>query len=319
MAGNKKGGNSHQRAISKSHRSSTQPTVASPNQQSVERTKPIWYQSTLLWGAFSLFATIVFTVVAAMTKDVRWALFGALPFASIAAWEILNYFVTSTRKRAAITGFISIGLLIGLGLLYIRLKPEPLKSEDLGTQLGRLFPAQRARMSFENIHFVRGTMNIGKVPFKAENTPWQKVQPDGSVVVTLPLGFQWAPITVEVKVKNVGELSALDIHWFGGVVLSEKLDAAEEDALFDQMKSILFITQSDMKAKEVEKLIVKGNTEPPLKDVTDVIHQKKFPYLILVGKFRDQLGQLPDAEFCGHYGDDDPLFEMDHSCVRHNN
>lgn len=221
---------------------------------------------------------------------------------------------------------VCVCLLIGVGYELWNEKdrlrahpPSANTAEDLGAELGRLFPSQRARMSFDNIHFVRGTMNIGKVPFKAADTPWQKVQPDGTVVVTLPLGFQWQPITVEAKVKNIGELYALDIHWFGGVVLSEKLDAAGEDALFDRMKTTPITVQPDIKPQETVTLVVKGNTEPPLKDVNDVVQQKKFPYLVLVGKFRDKLGPTPDVEFCGHYGDDDPLFALDHSCVRHNN
>jgi hypothetical protein len=190
--------------------------------------------------------------------------------------------------------------------------------EDLGTQIGRLFPSQRARMSFENIHFMRETLNIGKVPLEPANTPWQKVQPDGTVLMALPLGFQGRPITVEVKIKNIGELYALDIHWFGGVVLSGKLDVSGEDALFERMKKLPLDAQPELKPQEVETLVIKGETGPPVKDMNDVVQKKKFPYLVLVGKFHDKLGPLPTAEFCGHYGGDDQWFATDQACIRHN-
>ncbi len=98
--------------------------ISAPKPIESESGRQPWYQSTLLWGAFSLALTIVFTVVAAMTKDVRWALFGALPFATIAVWEFLSYFIEPKKVRALITGLISLVLAIGLLVLYARLKPE---------------------------------------------------------------------------------------------------------------------------------------------------------------------------------------------------
>ena len=94
-----------------------------------------WYQSTLLWGAFSLAATIVFTVVAAMTKDIRWALFGAWPFAAIAVWEFLSYFVESKKRRVTATGLISVVLVIGLIVLYVRLKPPETKAASASSAI----------------------------------------------------------------------------------------------------------------------------------------------------------------------------------------
>ena len=175
---------------------------------------------------------------------------------------------------------------------------------------------QRARMSFENIHFVRGTMNIGKVP-DAADTPLQKVQPDGTVVVTLPLGFPYKPIVVEVKVKNIGELHALDVRWFGGVVLSELLDKAGEDALFDRMTKVMIATQPDLKPQEVETIVMQRDL-PSVDDQNAVMSKKKFPYVVLVGTFHDKFGPRPAAEFCGHYGGDDQMFKYDNSCSRHN-
>jgi len=88
-------------------------------------TQPVWYQSTLLWGSASLAVTIVFTVVAAMKKDLRWLLILAWPFGCIAAWELIGYFARPKRVRMLIT--ICAALLFGISLfgMNLWLKPQP--------------------------------------------------------------------------------------------------------------------------------------------------------------------------------------------------
>lgn len=85
--------------------------------------KPAWYQSTLLWGSASLAITIVLTVVAAMTKDLRWLLILACPFACVAVWEFVTYFVKSKRRRIAITTVAAIVIVALLYGLNVKLKP----------------------------------------------------------------------------------------------------------------------------------------------------------------------------------------------------
>ena len=62
-------------------------------------------QSTLLWGSGSLALAIIITVVAAMTHDIRWALFFSIPFAGFAGWEFTRTLVDN--KRASIIATIS--------------------------------------------------------------------------------------------------------------------------------------------------------------------------------------------------------------------
>jgi hypothetical protein len=170
-------------------------------------------------------------------------------------------------------------------------------------------------MSFENIHFVRMTRNIGKLP-EGATVPNSRLQPDATTIVSLPIGFA-QPITVEIKVKNIGELDALDVVWHGGVILSEMLDPTGEDALFDEMKKTLIATQGDLKHGEMELLTVRRDA-PKVDDLNAVTFKRKFPYLVLVGTFHDKFGSRPDAELCGHFESGDELFAYDHSCTRHN-
>jgi hypothetical protein len=120
------GGNSHQRAVERTkwekEAAVLAPLIAKEMAPTGAKRSP-WYQSTLFWGAFGIFGTTVFTVVAAMTKDIRWGLYGALPFASIAIWELLSYFVVSKKRRVLITSLASLPIFGGLIWLYVALRP----------------------------------------------------------------------------------------------------------------------------------------------------------------------------------------------------
>jgi hypothetical protein len=102
------GGNSHQRAQrAKWEKQATvlAPLIAKKLPPTEMKPSP-WYHSTLLWGAFGVPGTIVCTVVPAMTKDVCWLLFGAVPFLSIIIWEIVGALVGSKKRRIALTGLV---------------------------------------------------------------------------------------------------------------------------------------------------------------------------------------------------------------------
>jgi hypothetical protein len=82
-----------------------------------------WYESTLLWGAGSVFVAILLTVVAAMSKDVRWLLVFAWPLFGIAAWAVSRRLTTRQFWQWVATvgsSLIVAGLLIGLD---VKLKP----------------------------------------------------------------------------------------------------------------------------------------------------------------------------------------------------
>lgn len=119
----------------RTRRNAAQEWVRQVMQDGIPTPRPTLGQSTLLWGALSLCVTIVFTVVAAMTKDVRWGLYGALPFASIALWEFLGYFVQSKTRRALITATASLVILAGLIWLYIALRESSIMAAQEDTKL----------------------------------------------------------------------------------------------------------------------------------------------------------------------------------------
>ena len=124
----KGGGNAHTRAVAKAlqsvaAKSSSQPTLVAPPTRAVQ-----WYQSTMLWGAGSLAAAIIITVVAAMTRDLRWLLIFAWTFAALAAWEFIGYFSKSKVRRNLITTLAAAVFAVALYGLNIRLRP-PLQSK----------------------------------------------------------------------------------------------------------------------------------------------------------------------------------------------
>src|SRR6187551_3966087 len=60
------------------------------------------FESNLLWGAGALAIGIILTVVAATKQDLRWLLFIAWPFASLAGWRIFKP-IASTIVEISLT------------------------------------------------------------------------------------------------------------------------------------------------------------------------------------------------------------------------
>ncbi len=121
------GGNSHQRAVQRGKLGKEAeilvPLVAARMEA---KSRPPWYQSTLLWGCLSLCAAVVLTVVAAMKHDVRWLLIFSWPFLCIAAWEFATYFTQSQGKRGSVTASVAVVSAFGLYFLSQWLRPEAL-------------------------------------------------------------------------------------------------------------------------------------------------------------------------------------------------
>jgi hypothetical protein len=81
-------------------------------------------QSTLLWGALCMFATIVLTVVAVMIHDFRWILALAWPFAAVAIWEFGRIIFSRKIVAAYLTGTATIVSGLLLLWLYFALAPS---------------------------------------------------------------------------------------------------------------------------------------------------------------------------------------------------
>jgi hypothetical protein len=85
---------------------------------------PPWFESNRVWGGGGICLAIVFTVVAAMKKDLRWMLILAWPFAVITLWTITAAFRYKT-VRVLLTAIIAILVAFGLYRLNVWLRPIP--------------------------------------------------------------------------------------------------------------------------------------------------------------------------------------------------
>jgi hypothetical protein len=87
------GGNSHQRIVENTRRERIEKQVLEILSQILggrslsERELP-YYETGSFWGGASTAIGIVIAVVAAMSRDVRWLLFAAVPFAAI-SWAVI--------------------------------------------------------------------------------------------------------------------------------------------------------------------------------------------------------------------------------------
>src|SRR5215471_1808592 len=122
------GGNSRQRAQERARLAKAAEQLVPLVVQEVQRNLPPQsrspWQSTLLWGAFSLAGAILITVIAAMRRDIRWLLYLSLPFFAFSCFEFLSYFPRFQTKRWMLTLLFCIGCLFGLTWLYTFLRPE---------------------------------------------------------------------------------------------------------------------------------------------------------------------------------------------------
>lgn len=85
-----------------------------------------FHQSTLFWGCAGAVITIVLTVVAAMTKDLRWLLVFAWPFASVAIWEFARTWAPpNTVKSIASFGVVASGLVLAV-FYWLLVPPVPM-------------------------------------------------------------------------------------------------------------------------------------------------------------------------------------------------
>jgi len=85
---------------------------------------PPWFESNRTWGGGGIFFAIVFTVVAAMKKDLRWMLILAWPFAVIALWTVTAAF-RYRKVRVLLTVTTAILVAFGLYRLNVWLRPIP--------------------------------------------------------------------------------------------------------------------------------------------------------------------------------------------------
>jgi hypothetical protein len=82
-----------------------------------------FYQSPFFLGCGSAFITIIVTVIAAMTKDSRWLLVVAWPFAGATVWEFARTWGSPRRIKSVASAGSGVAA-IALVALYFWLAPE---------------------------------------------------------------------------------------------------------------------------------------------------------------------------------------------------
>jgi hypothetical protein len=94
-----------------------------------------WWESNVLWGG----AAIVFTVIAAMTKDLRWMLILAWPCFTMTLWKMTSMLAVK-RSRKILTGIGTVFIAAGIYGLNVWLRPTPSPSTVVTTTSSTVAP-----------------------------------------------------------------------------------------------------------------------------------------------------------------------------------
>jgi hypothetical protein len=177
-------------------------------------------------------------------------------------------------------------------------KPKASVAEDLASQLGKIFPDQRARISINNLHFVRTTVNM----------------PDGDKPIVMPFPMQGTSIDAKIEYQNRGDMDAIEVEWFVRVFISEQLDAATEDQQYAAMMRTARPKQPSLRRGEIGYMVLKSDLVTA-NDQQAVRMTTKDIYVFVATKFRDKLGPS-SSEYCSRYVY--PQWNIDVGCHGHN-
>jgi hypothetical protein len=134
-----------------------------------------WWESNVLWGG----AAIVFTVIAAMKKDLRWMLILAWPCFTMTLWKMTSILAVK-RSRKILTGIGTVFIAAGLYGLNAWLRPpqiigsgkqpnpfvhlEPLPDQDTQYQLVNLSPEEKAELERLDARLYRAKAMLLEMP-----------------------------------------------------------------------------------------------------------------------------------------------------------
>jgi len=91
------------------------------------------HESNLVWGPFSMFASMVITVIGSMKHDLRWLLLLAWPFWVLPMWKISQHLRFRNSRYLTSIGLSLIGA-IGLYALASWLKPPDITNDGLPSE-----------------------------------------------------------------------------------------------------------------------------------------------------------------------------------------
>lgn len=207
------------------------------------RGQPRFHRSTFFWGCGGAFLAIVVTVIAGMSKDIRWLLVFAWPFGAFAIWEFARTW--SYRRKNLITGMTVAGTMvigIALGWLYVWLTPSILSAPVPETPDRHLREDQKLALSqcieknaSELVGMFVGAANDSEstqfgmeiMTLIKERTGLKLSNPD-----EVPVSERW-PLTsyhgIYVSVSDIKEPSK------GGAILLRCVDEAQMKSDYSQM------------------------------------------------------------------------------------
>lgn len=229
-------GNSHQRAVQRAKQDRQAEALAPLVAAKIQIKADIpWYESTLLWGAFSAAAAIVITVVATMTKDLRWMLILAWPFFLATAWAGFKN-LRSRRLQTILTSVLSLVIAVCLYGLA-RLHPsEPQKTES------------KSISKEHEPSSMNGESRIQELP-KAEpslSKPQAKVEPTREL--THALAFH----ALDTEIGNLPERKKVSLTWDGKAWDEQRYSDVRLtiDDIFEFQLESIDLTISAMDAEE---------------------------------------------------------------------
>lgn len=227
-----------------------------------------WYESTLLWGAFGAAVAIVLTVVAAMTKDLRWMLILAWPFFVLSLWAMVKN-LPSQYPRRVLT--IASSLIVAVSLYWLHVYLKPLEQHTVKVAATR---SDESKILVEDIQF--GSPN------KQRNLPFS------------------------VQFTNAGNASAksLKYSWTVGSV-SHILSADESHAKFAELRNRVMTNIGNESQNDVqphERLGFTGYFDISRKEENQVRRKNRFLYLMVFFAYKDKNSDAAhETGYCGFY------------------
>jgi hypothetical protein len=180
----------------KNHPEVAKLSITDNKKRAVDPPKPPFYQSTLLWGALSIAAAIVLTVVAAMTKDLRWLLIVAWPFFVLAFWELFRTIISAVVLRRVLIIMASFLAALGLFALNSWLSPS---LRTLNAPSDHTIPPRKDDQSPARISLSALATNIGyKEKTKVAGVEWSKQYAEVRLVIKSD--YQYPMLNLDVIV-----------------------------------------------------------------------------------------------------------------------
>jgi len=150
-------------------------------------------------------------------------------------------------------------------------------------QMESLFEDERSKFLFTRVRFY--------------SNPYMKSPSGEPVYFPRKAGYEPA---IEITTTEVGSMKASQVKWRTYLTISDHLDEAEEDKLFERAKRTKPAVDRDLVKGDIIMLRAHLGRNLTEEEESGLLADTKFFYVVLIGEYRDKLG-LNTSEFCGHY------------------